>query len=98
MQTLGITAVESRRHIFISRLNPDTTIDQLKQHLNSNNIQVVDLERLNTKSADIAAFRLQVPFSDMKKVFDPTMWPKYTILRPFSSPNASRINFTKQAP
>ena len=96
-QSLAITAIESRRHIFISRLSPSTTIDQLKAHLNNNNIQLMDLEKIQTKSTDIAVFKLQVPFSEVGRVFDPTIWPKYTILRPYREPKPSGRNFTTPA-
>lgn len=93
INNLEIKAVESRRHIFISRLSPETTEDQIKKHLLNNNIPTLQVEKLATRSNDIAAFKVQVPFSEMKKTFDSTIWPKYTILRPYRAPKKMTGNF-----
>lgn len=88
---LGISAVESRRHIFVSRLNPDTTSDQLMLHLKGNNVNVHNVEKLEIQSREIAAFKVHVPFSDLKTMFDPLIWPKYTIVRPFKEPRSNLL-------
>lgn len=85
---LSIAAVESRRNIFVSRLSPDTTIEQLQQHLKSNNIKPLEIEKLGIKSKDIAAFKLVVQQSDEKRAVSSELWPKYTIIRPFRQPRA----------
>lgn len=85
---LSIAAVESRRNIFVSRLSPDTTVDQLRQHLESNNIKPLEIEKLGIKSKDIAAFKLVIQQSDEKQAVNSELWPKYTIIRPFRQPRA----------
>lgn len=78
-----ISAVESRKQIFVSRLNPNTTPEQIKIHLEGKQVKTLNIDKLEIQSKEIAAFRIQVASSDIKKIYDPLVWPKYTIIRPF---------------
>lgn len=82
-----IKAVESRKTIFISRLYPNTTPEQLQKHLKQNNIQYVNVEKLTIQSNEVAAFKVQIPTSQEKNIFNPETWPQYTIIRPFRTKN-----------
>lgn len=95
---MAISAVESRRHIFVSRLHPNTSTEQLSQHLLENSIPILDVERLDTVSKEIAAFKVQVAYSDVKKIYNPDIWPKYTIIRPYRAPKNMEQNFRRDVP
>lgn len=83
---LSIVAVESRRNIFVSRLSPDTTPEQLQRHLEENKVKPLSVQKLDIKSKDIAAFKVVVQQSDEKHASNSELWPKYTIIRPFRQP------------
>lgn len=78
-----ISAVESRRSMFISRLAPDTTVDKLQKHLLQYNITSLSIEKLKIQSSDIAAFKIVTTVSMEKSINNPEIWPRFTILRPF---------------
>lgn len=85
---LSIAAVESRRSIFVSRLSPDTTSEKLQQYLVGVNIKPLNIEKLDIRSKEIAAFKVVVQQSDEKRTIDGELWPKYTIIRPFRQPRS----------
>lgn len=78
-----ISAIESRRSLFVSRLKPTTTGEQLAKHLTNYKIKYTNIEKLNIKSEEIAAFKITVPVSEVDNINNSQAWPKYTIIRPF---------------
>lgn len=88
-----ITAVESRREIFVSRLHPNTTLDQIKAHLQDKNIKSLAVDKLPIKSDQVAAFKITVSHMESNAIQQPEVWPKYTIIRPYRKTR----NFQKPA-
>lgn len=85
---LPIAAVESRRNVFVSRLRPETTSEQIRKHLEDNKINPLEVEKLDIRSKDIAAFKIVIQQSDEKQASCCDLWPKYTIIRPYRQPRA----------
>lgn len=79
-----LKAVNPLSWIFISQLEPDTTIEDVKSYLNDYDIKVMQCYKLRTYSKDIAAFRIGVKQSDEEKMFHEEMWPAKTIIRPYT--------------
>uniref|UniRef100_A0A1Y1KA50 Phorbol-ester/DAG-type domain-containing protein n=1 Tax=Photinus pyralis TaxID=7054 RepID=A0A1Y1KA50_PHOPY len=81
-----ITAVVSRRNVFISRLHPNTTVDQLTNYIQKQNISVLAVEKLETQSDTISAFKIVIPTTEAYNIYKPEIWPQYTIIRPYRQP------------
>lgn len=69
--------------IFISQLHKDTKEEDVKQHLESENIQILECIKLNITNKTIAAFKLTVEANKFETVADENVWPKNTIIRPY---------------
>ncbi|KAK4880949.1 hypothetical protein RN001_004268 [Aquatica leii] len=78
-----ITAVASRRQIFISRLSPNTTVNQLQSHLKKQNITFCNIEKLQIRSTEIAAYKVTIPSTEETAIFNPDNWPQFATIRPF---------------
>ncbi|KAK4874507.1 hypothetical protein RN001_013867 [Aquatica leii] len=78
-----ITAVASRRQIFISRLSPNTTVNQLESHLKKQKITFCNIEKLQIRSTEIAAYKVTIPSTEETAIFNPENWPQFAIIRPF---------------
>lgn len=81
--TAIISAVEGRKHFFISRLKPTTTVEDLTTYLNSKNLTNANCTKLSIRSDTIAAFKVSVAASEANKILDSDLWPKFTIIRPY---------------
>ncbi|KAF5273025.1 hypothetical protein FQR65_LT04767 [Abscondita terminalis] len=75
-----LTAVLSRRNILMSRLMPETTIAQVKNHVNRHNIKILEIEKIHIQTKSILAFKITIGSNDMDNIY---IWPKYTIVRPY---------------
>lgn len=88
-----IKGVESRRAIFISRLSPSTSTDQVNTHLEQFNIKSCTIQKLNIKSEEVAAFKILINASEISKINDPNVWPQHTIIRPYRHRMSRDVNF-----
>jgi len=81
LSLLKVKEIASSRewHIFVGRLDPSTTAEELTDTLFANNISVVSCKPLK-KNADwhnkYAAFRVVIEVADKDRVFDDTVWPE----------------------
>jgi hypothetical protein len=69
---------EKSWHLFVGRLAPDTTEDELKGHLEDNGISVINcrlLERKEKWQEKYAAFKVIVKRVDSNAIFDEGIWP-----------------------
>lgn len=48
-------------------------------------------EKLQVRSTDIAAFKVAVNEVTYNKMFDPCLWPKNVIIRPYRHRNFSNV-------
>lgn len=92
---MSLKAVEARSSIFVSRLDPATSEDEVKLHLETNGVAVSECSRLAIRSKDIAAFRVLVKRGQENLVLSESMWPANTIIRRYRKPsNFSTTNPT----
>lgn len=87
----GLKAVEARSWIFVSRLCPTTSEDDVKQYLAKKDIPVSECGRLQIVSKQIAAFKVAVNKSDEDKVLSGDLWPVNAIVRPYNK----HLNFQR---
>ena len=87
--------VASKRYfpVYMGHVENTMTVDQVMRYLNSKNIGVFDLEKLNTdKHGKWSSFNFKIPYENKEKINDPQMWKKGLSLRYFirgknTSPN-----------
>jgi len=74
-----LKAIPSDWHIFVGRMDPSTSANDMIEMLKSNNIDVVDCKLLR-KTAEwqerFAAFRVVVNAADKDRVFNESIWPE----------------------
>jgi len=72
------TAGQRSWHIFVGRLDPSTTADDMTQFLQGSNINVIECTLLSKKETwqeKFAAFKIVLDVHDKDRVFDEVMWP-----------------------
>lgn len=92
-----LRAVHPLSWLFISRLEPDTTVQDVKSFLEDYGVKIPKCFKINTFSNEIAAFKIAVQQSDYETVFSGDIWPEKTIIRPFDA-NLERRNFQRTLP
>lgn len=78
-----LSAAEDCRSIYIGNLNPDSTEDQLKQYLRSNNINVISCSKLTSRSHPSASFKVTVSQNLESLLYDSMLWPEKVTVKPF---------------
>jgi hypothetical protein len=79
-------APEPSRELFIFRVDKSTEIDELKDYLVGKNVKVRELKCVSNSEAKFKSFRLTVPVSDFKNLFDEALWPEGVRVRRFIPP------------
>lgn len=90
----SLKAVEPKSWIFVSRLHPSTTANEIEQYARDNGISIFDCERLQIRSPDIAAFKFSVPKRLENKSLSEDSWPVNAIVRRYHR----HSNFQKTTP
>lgn len=85
----NLAAVEAKSWIFISRLQPSTTVENVRDYARGCGIDIVDCERLVIRSQEVSAFKISVPRNLDSKVLSEDTWPINTIVRRYRR----RLNF-----
>ncbi|GBL89114.1 hypothetical protein AVEN_255247-1 [Araneus ventricosus] len=65
-----------RKAIFLSRLGPDTTVNDITNFLAPLNLKFLQCHRLKTKYQSYASFHIEVYENDLKQLLDSTFWPE----------------------
>ena len=79
-------APEPSRDLFIFRVHPDTETNELKQYLSSRKVNIRELKLVSNPAATFKSFKLSVPVSNFKSLFDDTFWPEGVCIRKYVSP------------
>ncbi|KAJ3641337.1 hypothetical protein Zmor_027849 [Zophobas morio] len=81
--SLSIQAIPRMGYVHVYRLCPNTTAEQLQQHLVPK-VSVINIEKLNSKHPEIyASFKLTVDLNDVNAAMDPKIWPTGTRINRF---------------
>ncbi|GBN84246.1 hypothetical protein AVEN_2917-1 [Araneus ventricosus] len=65
-----------RKAIFLSRLGPDATVNDITNFLAPLNLKFLQCHRLKTKYQSYASFHIDVYENDLKQLLDSTVWPE----------------------
>ncbi|GBO17722.1 hypothetical protein AVEN_26899-1, partial [Araneus ventricosus] len=64
-----------RKAIFLSRLGPSTTVNDITNYLSSLKLQYLQCNRLKTKFQSYASFHIEVYECDLQLLLDASFWP-----------------------
>lgn len=85
-QTRELTVIPSRRSVFVSRLSPDTTVDDINFYLSSrvDSLDSISIYKLNsTFSNRVASFKILVSDTMFGKLVDFNFWPSGALVKEF---------------
>ncbi|GBO16272.1 hypothetical protein AVEN_152024-1 [Araneus ventricosus] len=72
-----------RKAIFLSRLGPETTVNDITNFLAPLNLKFLQCHRLKTKYQTYASFHIDVYENDLKQLLDSTVWPEGCLIAEF---------------
>ena len=79
-------APEPKRFAFIYRVDNTVSEADVKDYMNSENIAFDDITCMSNELAKFKSFKLCIPISSVKRVFDPDTWPENVYVRKFILP------------
>ncbi|GBM10009.1 hypothetical protein AVEN_185294-1 [Araneus ventricosus] len=68
---------------FLSRLGPDTTVNDITNFPAPLNLKFLQCHRLKTKYQSYASFHIDVYENDLKQLLDATVWPEGCLIAEF---------------
>lgn len=71
----NIKVVTKTKALFVSRLAPDVTAEEMTQHLGSFNMKPLKITQLKTKYNTYASFHIEVDEKQFDEMFDSKYWP-----------------------
>jgi len=75
-----------KRHFFLSRLDPNTNIADIKSHLTSIGIKFLNVYQLKSKyPSSYSSFCIEIEKSEINDILDPTHWPTGVLIMHFYS-------------
>ena len=80
-------APEPDRFLFIYCVDKHTVVDDLQQLIVDAGFTVCALECVSKPEAKFSSFKLTVPVSQFKRLFDSSLWPEGIHVRKFIVPN-----------
>ena len=85
----GLRAIDRKAHIYVGRLHPDTTVDEVQSNL----VDVIavnscSVAKITSKSDSptYASFHLICDYSDIENVKNPEIWPQGTVINRYFKP------------
>ncbi|GBM57525.1 hypothetical protein AVEN_97641-1 [Araneus ventricosus] len=72
-----------RKAIFLSRLGPSTTVNDITNYLSSLKLQYLQCNRLKTKFQSYASFHIEVYECDLQLLLDASFWPEGCLITEF---------------
>ena len=79
-------APERTRYLFIYRVDKSTDDKDVEDHIRNHEFTVKSLSCISNDESKFKSFKLTVPVSEFKKLFDNTLWPNGVSVRPFVPP------------
>lgn len=65
-----------KKAVFVSRLAPDITVNDITQHLEHQNLKFIKITQLKTKYDTYASFHIEVEEQKFEEVFSEKYWPE----------------------
>ncbi|VEN52605.1 unnamed protein product [Callosobruchus maculatus] len=89
----GLKAAERRSWFYIGNLNPETTVESLKSHMEGCNISTLCCEKLQTKNSEFSAcFKIAINPNTTEVLLNAENWPTDTNIKPFRFNQPHRPN------
>jgi hypothetical protein len=90
--TKALVVVKPKKLVFVSRLAPDTSIEDVKTYIQSKiSVTNVVVEKFKFNySRDIASFKISIPADNFQSVCSGTFWPPDLIVKEYSPKQKSR--------
>ena len=89
VKRIGLRAAPPRvstTDVFISRLDRFTTSMEIREHLNSLDIEVLQIDALETRHDSYTSFKVKVISSMFRRIMEPNMWPPRVYVRKYYPP------------
>ena len=85
-------APEPERSLFIYRVDKDTDKEDLTEYISQQGFLVRQLQCVSKPESKFLSFKLTVPISQFKKLFNPSLWPEGIRIRKFVVNNRGNNN------
>jgi hypothetical protein len=79
-------APEPVRHLFIYRVDKETQDDAIHSYITENGFSIKDLSCVSNINAKFKSYKLTVPVSEFKYLFDENLWPPGVRVRQYIAP------------
>ena len=73
------------KHVFISRLDPSTNEDDIKEHLKTLNTNYNNIFRIKARQSHYSSFYVSCNTTSYNNILNPEHWPQGTLLMPYLS-------------
>ncbi|KAM7281752.1 hypothetical protein ISCGN_002890 [Ixodes scapularis] len=87
-----------RRALFVTKLNPDPSYEDITSHLSSVGVEEVECRKLKTRYDSYASFHVSVAAKDFEKLCVPPCGPNPASLRLFDAPFAKTCSMHPRQP
>ena len=96
-----LVVVPPRSWIFLSRLSPPTTTDDVQASVSdclcTNDLKVIPLVRKNSQQEpEYISFKIGIPWNLREKALDQSTWPSFLTVREFDNHSNRNRNFLRQ--
>ena len=81
--SLAVVAAVRKCSVFVSRLGPDVSVDNVKEFANGIINDDCEVEKLNAKYSTYSSFKITCEDKYKTKILDPESWEKGVLIRPF---------------
>ena len=71
---------------YVGRVANGATLEEVKDYIKGQGVDVVELEQLATKHALFQSYKLVIKRADVNKVMEDIFWPEGVTCRPFFKP------------
>lgn len=89
-QSDTLKGAPNHAEIFVFRLDKDTDPGDVQEHVESSNVQVVDINKTSHEDAKFCSFKLTINFSDLSNVLSENFWPENVACRRFFKPRPTK--------
>ena len=81
--SLAVVAAVRKCSVFVSRLGPNVSVDNVKEFANGIINDDCEVEKLNVKYPTYSSFKITCEDKYKTKILDPESWEKGVLIRPF---------------
>ena len=87
---------EKMFHVYIGRIDNDSTIEDVKKALNKLNLKVFNLLKLKNNHNYFQSFSFLIPYEQKDMIFEKSYWKTGMVVRKYKKLNHSRLDHYNQ--